>query len=64
MKQIPNGWTISERDGDHTKLNHNKSHLVLTKEEKEKIKQEIIENHEKLRLDENLKYEIYPELFK
>ena len=27
------------------------------------MKKEIIENHEKLGLDDKLKYEIYPELF-
>lgn len=63
MKRPSEGWTISERDGDYTKINYNEP-LILSKEEKNKIKQEIIENHKALGLDDNLKYEIYPELFR
>ena len=57
-----NEWIISKRDGGDRFIDSNQA--PLTKEEKEKMKQEIIEHHAKFGLDDNLKYEIYPELFK
>lgn len=54
-------WSISQRDGGDRFINSVSA--PLTDEEKENMKKEIIENHEKLGLEDKLKYEIYPELF-
>lgn len=61
MEKSDAGWIISQRDDGDLFINSNSN--PLTDEEKEIMKQEIIENHKKLGLDDNLKYEIYPELF-
>ena len=62
MKEHHKGWTISQRDGRDRFIDSDAK--PLTDEEKETMKQEIIKNHEMMGLDDNLKYEIYPELFK
>ena len=62
MKEHHKGWTISQRDGGDRFIDSDAK--PLTDEEKETMKQEIIKNHEMIGLDDNLKYEIYPELFK
>lgn len=62
MKKHHDNWVISQRDGGDRFINS--ISMPLTDEEKETVKQEIIDRHEKLGLDDKLKYEIYPELFK
>lgn len=59
--KLHEGWSISQRDGGDRFINSVST--PLTDEEKETMKKEIMENHEKLGLDDKLKYEIYPELF-
>ena len=61
MEKHQKEWVISQRDGGDRFINSNS--MPLTDEEKETLKQKIIKNHAKLCLDENLKYEIFPELF-
>ena len=62
MNPLNYEWKLSIRDGDDRFL-HKKSNKKLTKEETEKIKQEIIEHHKLMKLPENLKKEMYPTLF-
>lgn len=64
MENPPKGWKLSIRYGDYTKLDYEEKPKILTEDEKEQLKQEIINDHEKLGLDKNLKYELHPELFK
>ena len=64
MKNNLKGWKLSIRDGDYTRLDYKEKSKVITEDEKEQLKQEIIHDHEKLGLDKNLKYELHPELFK
>lgn len=63
MKELANGWKLSQRDGGNRfiKNNHSKE---LTDAEKEELKQKIIQHHESLGLPKGLKKEIYPELFR
>lgn len=68
MAKIPKGWKLSIRDNERHQLdwkikNFNKIKRV-TPEEIEKDKQNIIARHGRLGLDENLKKELYPQLFK
>ena len=62
MEKLPEGWKISERDGGDRFIDSPTT--PLTEKEKEIMKKEIIENHKDLGLPENLKKELYPELFK
>lgn len=67
MEKIPQGWKLSIRDDETHRLDKKENRLnqkSRTPEEIEKIKQEIIETHKQLGLNENLKYELFPELFK
>lgn len=62
MKNMPSGWTLSQRDGGNRFIGQVKP-KILTEKEKEEMKKRIIIRHEKLGLSENLKKELYPELF-
>lgn len=61
MEKIFEGWAVSKKDGGDRFIDSNPP--PLTEKEKEKMKQEIIEHHKSFGLPENLKKEIYPELF-
>ena len=60
MDKLPEGWKISKRDGENHYIN---SPPPLTEEEKDKMKHRIVENLKELGFPENLKKELYPELF-
>ena len=67
MTKIPKGWKLSIRDNERHSLdwkikNHDKI-KKLTPKEIENDKREITARHNRLGLDENLKIELYPELF-
>jgi hypothetical protein len=64
MTKLQKGWKISDRDDESHRLNMKlKNKIIMTPEEIEKDKEEIIAQHERLGLNENLKKELYPELF-
>lgn len=67
MTNIPKGWKISDRDDErHSpdwKVKNPDKIKKMTPEEIEMDKEEIIARHERLGLDNNLKKELYPELF-
>lgn len=65
MTKVPEGWKISQRDDERHRLDRTTKNKIkkMTPEEIKKDKEEIIARHERLGLDENLKKELYPELF-
>jgi hypothetical protein len=67
MTKLPDGWKISKRDNEKHQFDwqeNNKHDLKnRTPEEIEKDKQDIIARHQRLGLNENLKKELYPNLF-
>ena len=65
MEKIPSEWKISQRDDERHRLDRTMKNKIkkMTPEEIEKDKEEIIDRHKRLGLDENLKKELYPELF-
>ncbi len=64
MTKTPEGWKLSIRDDSNLWINNTKKPKQKTAEEMKKVKKEIIERHEYLGLDKNLKKELYPSIFK
>lgn len=67
VEKMPNGWKISQRDDERHrmdwKIKNPEKIRKMTPEEIKKDKEEIIARHQRLGLHENLKKELYPELF-